>query len=195
MTATKKIATRQERAGYLRTKLASVLSFARLAMQIAPKKGKSAPQNEPAKVRQQPAAKATEPCRKPSSQSGPSRAVESAAEAAARLRERERCAAILMSPAGQCNFELAKVLAFETRMARTEALAVLESTPAPAPRGSFAHTDRAARNPKIGASLHSVPKEQATAGRWDRALAQANRSTRQASEAPVNRHTPERTAA
>lgn len=174
---------KQQPAG-LRSRLANALSFARLAGLMSAGKPKASRRNEPAKT---PKHQAAAPGKAPSSARPPEdrpQQRESEAEAQGRLRERTRIAAILGSPAGQRNFELAKSLAFDTRMTRKEAIALLEATPAPAPRGSFAHPERAAKNPTIGASLLPASKEQATVGGWDRAFAQADSSTRRPAGGP-----------
>lgn len=98
------------------------------------------------------------------------------AVAKARRREQARCAAIFASPAAARNPVLAANLAFKTRMTRTEALATLEGTPAPA---SAAHVDRAARNPKIGIDGGAKQSpQQALAARWDQNFKAANPSRR-----------------
>ncbi|KWK75781.1 hypothetical protein [Burkholderia ubonensis] len=94
------------------------------------------------------------------------------ASARARKRERARCAAIFASPAAARNPVLAANLAFKTRMKRSEAIATLEATPAPA---SAAHVNRAARNPNLGADGGPKPsQQQALAARWDKNLQAAN---------------------
>jgi len=65
--------------------------------------------------------------------------------AQARLREQRRCAAIFASSAAAKNPVLAANLAFCTRMTRTEALAVLEATPA-----ASAAQVRTRHNPDVG---------------------------------------------
>jgi len=95
------------------------------------------------------------------------------AVAQARLREQARCAAIFSHKAAASNPVLAANLAFKTRMSRTEALAVLEATPAAA--GAHVNASRAARNPGIAAGNAAAPSgQQATAAGWDRAFAMAN---------------------
>lgn len=85
--------------------------------------------------------------------------------AQARRREQARCAAIFASPAAARNPVLAATLAFTMRMSRAEAVAVLESTPAPA---SVLHPQRAARNPQVGATGGAPPAPAvALASRWD----------------------------
>jgi hypothetical protein len=76
------------------------------------------------------------------------------AAASARRREQARCAAIFASSAAGKNPVLAAKLAFETRQPRSEALALLEGTPAPAaatpptdPRSR--HAARGTGNPNI----------------------------------------------
>lgn len=94
------------------------------------------------------------------------------AVARARLREQARCASIFASKAAARNPVLAANLAFNTRMSRQEALAVLESTPAAA-----SHADRSARNPSIGTSGGAKQSpQQAMAARWDQNLKAANPS-------------------
>lgn len=51
-------------------------------------------------------------------------------EAGSRLRERARCSAIIQAPAASRNSALARSLTFDTRMGRTEAIALLEAMPA-----------------------------------------------------------------
>ncbi|MDP9893228.1 hypothetical protein J2W32_001467 [Variovorax boronicumulans] len=67
----------------------------------------------------------------------------------ARRRERARCEAIVCSPAGLKNPVLAKTIAFESRMARKEGIALLESAPLAATADSR-NLARADRNPRIG---------------------------------------------
>jgi hypothetical protein len=94
------------------------------------------------------------------------------AVARARLREQARCAAIFASKAAARNPMLAANLAFKTRMTRAEAIATLEGTPAPA---SAAQSNRAARNPNLGADGGAKPtRQQALAARWDENLKAAN---------------------
>ncbi|SEI42415.1 hypothetical protein [Paraburkholderia diazotrophica] len=98
------------------------------------------------------------------------------AAARARRREQARCAAIMGSKAAARNPVLAANLAFKTRMTRDEAIATLEGTPAPA---SAAHSNRAARNPNLGADGGTKPsRQQALAARWDENLKAANPSRR-----------------
>jgi len=98
------------------------------------------------------------------------------AAARARRREQARCAAIMGSKAAARNPVLAANLAFKTRMTRAEAIATLEGTPAPA---SAAHSNRAARNPNLGADGGTKPsRQQALAARWDENLKAANPSRR-----------------
>lgn len=93
--------------------------------------------------------------------------------AAARRRERARCAAIFASPAAGRNPVLAAKLAFTTSMPRTEALAVLEGTPAPA---AAANPARAARNPQLGAGgERQTDTRAAAAAGWDKAFAKYGR--------------------
>lgn len=88
--------------------------------------------------------------------------------AAARRRERARCAAIFGSKAAGKNPVLAANLAFSTSMTRTEALAVLEGTPAPQ-----ATVQR--RNPNLDASGGGGQSgAQVVAARLDSAFARAN---------------------
>ncbi|MBB5414100.1 hypothetical protein [Paraburkholderia atlantica] len=95
------------------------------------------------------------------------------ASAKARRREQARCAAIFASKAAARNPVLAANLAFNTRMSRQEALAILESTPAQA-----SHSDRSARNPNIGVNGAKQSPQQAMAARWDQNLKAANPSRR-----------------
>lgn len=100
------------------------------------------------------------------------------AAAQARVREQARCAAIFASPAAARNPVLAANLAFKTRMTRQEALAVLESTPAPA-AAAPGHPNRAANNPR-GAATPAAPvnTQQAVAARWDQNLQAAAKAGR-----------------
>lgn len=92
--------------------------------------------------------------------------------AAARRRERARCAAIFGSTAAGKNPVLAANLAFNTSMSRTEALAVLDNTPAAAASGN---PSRAARNPQVGAGgTVALTPQQVAAARWDQNLKAAN---------------------
>jgi len=90
------------------------------------------------------------------------------AVARARRREQARCAAIFASKAAARNPVLAANLAFNTRMGRKEALAVLQNTPAASVPGQ----GRQARNPNLGAGgeMHRNPAAAASAG-WDRSFA------------------------
>lgn len=89
------------------------------------------------------------------------------AVARARRREQARCAAIMGHKAAGRNVVLAANLAFNTRMGRKEAIAVLQSTPA----ASAPAQGRQARNPNLGAGgeMHRNPQREASAG-WDRAF-------------------------
>lgn len=105
------------------------------------------------------------------------------AAADARRREQARCAAIFACPAAGKNPVLAAKLAFETRQPRSEAIALLEGTPAPAaaqppvdPRAR--HAARRAGNPDItppGAPDKSAAAEAQTL--WDNAR-KANQALR-----------------
>jgi hypothetical protein len=88
--------------------------------------------------------------------------------ARARRREQARCAAIFGCKAAARNPEMAANLAFNTRMPRQEAIAVLRSAPAAVQPGS----GRQARNPNLGAGgeMHRNPAAAASAG-WDRSFA------------------------
>ncbi|MCU4119306.1 hypothetical protein [Variovorax sp. N23] len=99
----------------------------------------------------------------------------SSASAKARVREQRRCAAIFASPAAARNPVLAANLAFKTRLTRTEALATLEATPAPA---SASHLSRAARNPNVGVDGTKQSPQQVAAARWDHNLQAAAKSGR-----------------
>lgn len=183
----------------MKSKLVNVLSFAHLAglrlrKNVEAANGAAGASNAPPAPRSQATSAGQRPEERPAAaaghtagrdaQRGPtkhenqddarSEMVGSSVDAEARKSERARCAAILMSDAGQRNFEMAKQLAFETRLTRKEAIALLEATPAPLPRGSFAHPERAARNPKVGIAVPAVSREQAIGARWDRALRAAN---------------------
>ncbi|HEY9213856.1 MAG TPA: hypothetical protein VIQ29_13540 [Ancylobacter sp.] len=95
--------------------------------------------------------------------------------AAARRRERARCAAIFGSAAAGKNPVLAANLAFNTSMTRTEALAVLDATPAPV---SASNLSRAARNPNVGVDGTKQSPQQVAAARWDHNLQAAAKSGR-----------------
>ncbi|BCF96628.1 hypothetical protein PPGU19_011970 [Paraburkholderia sp. PGU19] len=92
------------------------------------------------------------------------------AVARARRREQARCAAIMGHKAAGRNVVLAANLAFNTRMGRKEAIAVLQATPAASTPGQ----GRQARNPNLGAGgeMHRNPQREASAG-WDRAFSKA----------------------
>lgn len=93
----------------------------------------------------------------------------SSASAKARRRERMRCATIMGSAAAGKNPVLAANLAFNTSMTRKEALAVLESTPAPAAAAPVAR-----RNPQLGAGgERGVSSERAVASSWETAMQKA----------------------
>ena len=98
--------------------------------------------------------------------------------AKARRRERARCAAIFASRAAARNPVLAANLAFKTRMTRREAIATLESTPAPA---SSTHDARGLRNPNIGPGGDSNTRNssQATAAGWEKAMESTGGKRRQ----------------
>lgn len=87
--------------------------------------------------------------------------------ARARRREQARCAAIMGCKAAARNVVLAANLAFNTRMGRKEAIAVLNGTPAAA----NANLARQARNPSLGAGGEaSRNPAAAAAASWDRAF-------------------------
>lgn len=89
----------------------------------------------------------------------------------ARNRERRRCAAIFACKAAGKNPALAANLAFNTRMKRSEAIAVLEGTPAPQRYG----IGRESRNPNVGPGMNgSITTKQAVDKSWDVAFAKAN---------------------
>ena len=85
--------------------------------------------------------------------------------AAARRRERARCAAIFAHPAAGGNPALAASLAFETSLSRSAAIAVMSSQPKT--MGTTVRTPRGAANPQLGTD-GAPPK---TAASWDRSLA------------------------
>jgi len=115
----------------------------------------------------------------------------SSALAAARRRERARCAAILRSEFAEGRRALAAHLAFNTAMTRSEAIAFLKTCPAaaaPAPSPA-AHLGRAARNPNLSACAPPAgSRSQQLAGMWDRAF-QANQ---RAGRRPAADDTPRR---
>lgn len=93
------------------------------------------------------------------------------AVAKARRREQARCAAIMGCKAAGRNVVLAANLAFNTRMGRREAIAVLNSTPA----ASNSNPGRQARNPNLGAGGEvSRNPAAAAAASWDRAFSKVN---------------------
>ena len=87
--------------------------------------------------------------------------------AAARRRERQRCAAIFNDRAAARNPQMAAQLAFNTTMPRSEAISVLRSAPAAASAGD----SRQQRNPQLGPggdkSITSAQKAEAS---WDTAM-------------------------
>lgn len=96
------------------------------------------------------------------------------AAARARRREQARCAAIMGHKSAARNVELAANLAFNTRMTRQEALAILKATPAAV---SPSH-GRASRNPNLGAGGDASrgPAAVAATG-WDRAFAKVTKAS------------------
>jgi hypothetical protein len=88
--------------------------------------------------------------------------------AAARRRERARCAAIFACKAAGRNPEMAAALAFTTSMSRTAAIAALEALPVTARGGG----DRAARNPSLGAGGGQASGSSAAAAQagWTKAF-------------------------
>lgn len=96
--------------------------------------------------------------------------------ARARLREQARCAEIMGCRAAGRNVVLAAQLALTTRLTRTEAIAMLETTPSAAPVGQ----GREARNPKLGSSGGDVTQHSAAAisASWERAFEKAGASRR-----------------
>jgi hypothetical protein len=88
--------------------------------------------------------------------------------ALARLRERQRCAAIFASEGAADNIEMAAHLAFNTNQTRTEAIATLEAAPK---GGGMARAMNAYAGHRAG---HDVPggnnPAKAAAANWDAAL-------------------------
>lgn len=102
------------------------------------------------------------------------------AAAAARRRERARCSAIFASAAAGQNPVLAANLAFKTNMTRTEAIAVLEGSPAASAPAVVPTATRASRgNPNLGVPpTKTASKAQQAASSWDAALKAANPARR-----------------
>lgn len=95
------------------------------------------------------------------------------AVARARRTERARCAAIMGHKAAGRNVALAASLAFNTSMSSQEAIAVLKATPGNS--ASADRSDRAARNPQLGAGgeMARNPQRESASG-WDRAFSKAS---------------------
>lgn len=94
------------------------------------------------------------------------------AVAAARRRERGRCAAIFNDKAAARNPQLAAQLAFNTAMTRGEAIAVLRGTPGSG--ASSISQQRSERNPRLGpGGREELSSSQAAQQGWDRAFARA----------------------
>lgn len=93
--------------------------------------------------------------------------------AAARRRERARCAAIFACKAAGRNPEMAAALAFTTTMSRTAAIAALDALPTMARGG----VDRAARNPSLGAGGGQAQGTSAAAAQagWTKAFERFSR--------------------
>jgi hypothetical protein len=86
--------------------------------------------------------------------------------AAARQRERARCAAIFSCPQAAQNVAFAAHLAFETNLTRKQAVDLMSKAPiAPA-----ASSGREARNPNLGAGAAQPSGPQAVAASWDAAF-------------------------
>ncbi|WP_232476149.1 hypothetical protein [Flavisphingomonas formosensis] len=108
------------------------------------------------------------------------------AKAAARRRERARCAAIFAHPSAARNVALAASLAFETTMTRKEAIAVLRSQADRSddrgdrePQGNrHARTDRSARNVSLGGDAPPLNGKAAVKASWDTAFKKAGVATR-----------------
>jgi hypothetical protein len=166
-----------------------VLSFAHLALLGSAAKGSGKGSSKPSPA-PAPAARTTAPAKTVKAARQPSRPARAAAAASsegdpsaelrgdspaslARQRERARCEAIVMSPAGLANLSMAKHLAFDTTVTRDEALQLLAMAPQPKARGmsAAASAARASRNPSLGCG-GSLPvcSSQARAATWDRSL-------------------------
>jgi hypothetical protein len=177
----------------LRTRLARMLSFARLAGLVTGRKEKHQP--EPLARSAAKRASAPEPMPIPAPlPPGPRPQGRRDVEAEGRRAERARCAAIIQTLEARRNLTLAVDLATQTDLTAAQAIAVLAKAPVAA---AVLHPDRAARNPRIAAAgdVQRSP-EQAAVARMDHALKQANPSTRQAPlEFSVSRPAPQGTAA
>lgn len=93
---------------------------------------------------------------------------------AARLRERARCAAILGHPAASANVEFACELAFNTRLGRKEAVALLQKAPKAQRNGGLAQRMADAPNFRTsGAAAPSLSGKAAVDASWDAAAERA----------------------
>lgn len=97
--------------------------------------------------------------------------------AAARRRERERCAAIFNDRAAARNPQLAAQLAFNTSLTRGEAIKVLQGSAPPAAGGN---SQRADRNPRLGPGAEApANSQQAISASWDHAMKQVRPDLKQ----------------
>lgn len=94
---------------------------------------------------------------------------------AARIRERNRIEAIVTSPAGQARPAMARTLAFNSRVPRAAAIALMQEAPGEPDRAALS-ASRASRNPRLSTALpdESSTSAPAIAARWARAFARAN---------------------